>query len=205
MEIIMGFLLFLELSEPVSQKIILPFAKLIAKVSSRLLNLLGLGTVSTSTLITSPQFTVDIDTGHGADDIVAYREQQGATWTFGVDVEGKNEAYGVGPVPAAFIVDRNGYIVKVFTGAINATTLDGYFEEVVSASEEGAGDDKAEDLGDVLAHPFVQFLVLVLVISLAGVGWLMTVNTRLKGRLKEVKREKRKERLSDRPRKKKWD
>lgn len=60
---LIGFLLLLELSEPVNQKIILPFAKLIAKVSSHLLNLLGLGTVSTSTLITSPQFTVDIDTG----------------------------------------------------------------------------------------------------------------------------------------------
>jgi exosortase H (IPTLxxWG-CTERM-specific) len=58
-----GFLLLLELSEPVSQKILLPFAKLIANLSSRLLNLFGVSAVSKSTLITSFQLTVDIDTG----------------------------------------------------------------------------------------------------------------------------------------------
>jgi exosortase H (IPTLxxWG-CTERM-specific) len=60
---LMGFLLLLERWEPVNQKILLPFAKLIAKLSSFLLNLFGLKTVSESTLITSLQFTVDIDTG----------------------------------------------------------------------------------------------------------------------------------------------
>ena len=60
---LMGFLLLLELWEPVNQNILLPFAKLIANLSSGLLNLFGFKTVSTSTLITFLQFTVDIDTG----------------------------------------------------------------------------------------------------------------------------------------------
>ncbi len=59
----MGLLLFLELLNPVNQKIILPFTHLLSRASVSLLSLLGTATKSSGTLIVSPQFTADIKAG----------------------------------------------------------------------------------------------------------------------------------------------
>ena len=61
--IIMGLLFFLQLFNPVNQKLIIPFTGFIAWTSSLLLNFLGIKTVSSGTLIASPQFSVDIKAG----------------------------------------------------------------------------------------------------------------------------------------------
>lgn len=60
---LMGFLLFLELFNPVNQKVIVPFTGLLAQASVFLLKLIGTETKASSTLIVSPQFTADIKAG----------------------------------------------------------------------------------------------------------------------------------------------
>ncbi len=59
----MGFFLFLELFNPINQKVITPFTGLLAQASVFLLKLIGTETKAVSTLIVSPQFTVDIKAG----------------------------------------------------------------------------------------------------------------------------------------------
>jgi exosortase H (IPTLxxWG-CTERM-specific) len=61
--VLMGLLLFLELLNPVSQKIIVPFTNLLARSSVFLLGLLGTKTNVSGTLIVSPQFAADIKAG----------------------------------------------------------------------------------------------------------------------------------------------
>ena len=61
--VLMGFLLFLELLNPVSQKVIVPFTNLLARSSVFLLGLLGTKTNVSGTLIVSPQFAADIKAG----------------------------------------------------------------------------------------------------------------------------------------------
>jgi exosortase H (IPTLxxWG-CTERM-specific) len=59
----MALLLFLELFNPINQKVIGPFTGLLAEASVFLLKLLGTETKASSTLIVSPQFTADIKAG----------------------------------------------------------------------------------------------------------------------------------------------
>jgi exosortase H (IPTLxxWG-CTERM-specific) len=59
----MGLLLFLELFNPVNLKAIVPFTGLLAQASVFLLKLIGTETKASSTLIVSPQLTVDIKAG----------------------------------------------------------------------------------------------------------------------------------------------
>jgi exosortase H (IPTLxxWG-CTERM-specific) len=59
----MGLLLFLELFNPINQKVITPFTGLLAQASVFLLKLIGTEAKAASTLIVSPQFTVDIKAG----------------------------------------------------------------------------------------------------------------------------------------------
>jgi exosortase H (IPTLxxWG-CTERM-specific) len=61
--VLMGLLLFLELLNPVNQKVIIPFTNLLAKSSVFLLGLLGTKTNASGTLIVSPQFPADIKAG----------------------------------------------------------------------------------------------------------------------------------------------
>jgi exosortase H (IPTLxxWG-CTERM-specific) len=60
---IMGLLFFLELFNPIHQKIIIPFTGWMAKASVFLLHLLGTKAEASGTLITSPQFIADIKAG----------------------------------------------------------------------------------------------------------------------------------------------
>ncbi len=59
----MGVLLFLELLNPINQKIILPFTNFLSKASVFLLGLVGTVTKASGTLIVSPRFTADIKAG----------------------------------------------------------------------------------------------------------------------------------------------
>ena len=52
--VLVGVLLFLETSNPVTQKVLLPHAAILARVGSLLLNLFRIGTISSGTLISSP-------------------------------------------------------------------------------------------------------------------------------------------------------
>jgi len=61
--VLMGLLLFIELLNPVSQKVIVPFTNLLARSSVFLLGLLGTKTNVSGTLIVSPQFAADIKAG----------------------------------------------------------------------------------------------------------------------------------------------
>ena len=61
--VLMGLFFFLELFNPVNQKVIVPFTGLLAQASVFLLKLIGTETKASSTLIVSPQFTVDIKAG----------------------------------------------------------------------------------------------------------------------------------------------
>jgi exosortase H (IPTLxxWG-CTERM-specific) len=61
--VLMGFLLFLELFNPVHQKVIIPFTSLLAQASVFLLKLIGTETQASSTLIVSQQFVADIKAG----------------------------------------------------------------------------------------------------------------------------------------------
>jgi len=61
--VLMGLLLFLELLNPVSQNVIVPFTNLLARSSVFLLGLLGTKTSVSGTLIVSPQFAADIKAG----------------------------------------------------------------------------------------------------------------------------------------------
>ena len=60
---LMGLLLFLELLNPINQKVITPFTNLLARSSVFLLRLLGTKTSASGTLIVSPQFAADIKAG----------------------------------------------------------------------------------------------------------------------------------------------
>jgi len=61
--VLMGLLLFLELLNPVNQKVILPFTNLLVKSSVFLLQLLGTKASAAGTLIVSPQFAADVKAG----------------------------------------------------------------------------------------------------------------------------------------------
>ena len=61
--VLMGLLLFLELLNPINQKIITPFTYSLTKASVFLLGLLGTGAKASGTLIVSPQFAADIKAG----------------------------------------------------------------------------------------------------------------------------------------------
>ncbi len=61
--VLMGLFLFLELLNPVSQKVIVPVTNLLARSSVFLLGLLGTKTNVSGTLIVSPQFAADIKAG----------------------------------------------------------------------------------------------------------------------------------------------
>ena len=60
---LMGLLLFLELLNPIHQKVVIPFTHLLARVSVYLLGFLGTQTQASGTLIISPQFAADIKAG----------------------------------------------------------------------------------------------------------------------------------------------
>jgi exosortase H (IPTLxxWG-CTERM-specific) len=61
--VLMGLLLFLELLNPVSQIVIVPFTNLLARSSVFLLGLLGTKTSVSGTLVISSQFAADIKAG----------------------------------------------------------------------------------------------------------------------------------------------
>ncbi|MGD0915447.1 MAG: exosortase H [Thermodesulfobacteriota bacterium] len=61
--VLMGLLLFLELFNPVNQKVIIPFSGFLARGSVFLLKLIGTETKASSTLIVSQQFSADIKAG----------------------------------------------------------------------------------------------------------------------------------------------
>jgi len=61
--LLMGILLFLELLNPVHQKVMIPFANLLAGTSVSLLKLLGTAATVSGTLIVSPRFAADIKAG----------------------------------------------------------------------------------------------------------------------------------------------
>ena len=61
--VLMGLLLFLELLNPIHQKIIIPFTNFLARASVFLLGLLGTVTKVSGTVIVSPQFAADIKAG----------------------------------------------------------------------------------------------------------------------------------------------
>jgi exosortase H (IPTLxxWG-CTERM-specific) len=61
--VIMGILLFVELFNPVNQKVITPFTGLLSKVSVFFLQLIGTEAKASGTLIVSPQFAADIKAG----------------------------------------------------------------------------------------------------------------------------------------------
>jgi exosortase H (IPTLxxWG-CTERM-specific) len=61
--VLMGLLLFLELFNPIQQKVIIPFTNLLAQASVFLLKLIGTETKASSTLIVSQQFVADIKAG----------------------------------------------------------------------------------------------------------------------------------------------
>ena len=67
----MGVLLFLELFNPVHQKVMIPFANLLARTSAFLLKLLGTAATVSGSLIVSPRFAADIKAGcTGAEPII---------------------------------------------------------------------------------------------------------------------------------------
>lgn len=61
--VLMSVLLFIEILNPVQQRVIVPFTGLLARASVFLLRLIGAEAQASSTLIVSPQFAADIKAG----------------------------------------------------------------------------------------------------------------------------------------------